>query len=135
MFQNPVKDEMKMTERLRLLAYLLYSTVHRSQSRSSNIQAGTELPSMGQPEFLGEGRSEAATIYHSSPSHHHPQNYLFTITTRRYCFFINPAVLAELEKDFGKLCVVTVPSGDSPVQVGEALPSGAPAALSLFRIT
>lgn len=70
MFQNPVKDEIKMTEKLCLLAYLLYSTVHVNQSYSSNIQAGTELPSMGQPEFLAEGRSEAATTYHSSPSYH-----------------------------------------------------------------
>jgi len=72
MFQNPVKDATKMTERLLLLAYLLFSTVHMSQSYSSNIQAGTELPSTGQLKFLGECRSEAATVYHSSPSHCHP---------------------------------------------------------------
>lgn len=79
---------------------------------------------MDQHEFLGE----TATISHPFPL---PQNDLFTIATRRYCFFINPAVLAQLEKEFGKLCVVTVPSGDSCSQVGEALSS----VFLLLRIT
>lgn len=54
-------------ERLRLLEYSLYSAVHVSQSYSSNTQTGTEVPPLGQLEFWGEGRSEAATVSHNPP--------------------------------------------------------------------